>query len=222
MKQNMRWLAFAVVYGVALWSARAQDTRYYIRGGVGGSWMPDTSLKEFFGPVTPGSKVSFDPGARVTVAGGYEFTDWFAGEVETGVMVNGIDTVTDATRVDDATFSNIPFLLNARFQWPTRCPFTPYIGGGLGGAASVIDVDHLDVGGTSLQGSQATAVFAYQAFGGIRYRINERMGLSVEYRYFATTDPEWTADAVAGTPTDTLKMGGIENHSVSLVFNYQF
>jgi opacity protein-like surface antigen len=221
MKQKLRLLLGTVLLG-SLAVAPAQDTRWYFRGGVGGNWMPDTELKEFFGPVAPGSKVSFDPGISVTAVGGYEVTDWFAAEGQAGIMANRISSITGADRLDDAALSNIPLLLNARFQWPRACLLRPYIGGGLGGSATILEADHIDTGGTDLHGTQSAAVFAYDAFGGLRCRLNDHMGVSVEYRYFATTDPDWHAESSVGTATDHMRMGGVENHSVSLVFDMKF
>jgi opacity protein-like surface antigen len=225
MKPKLQMTVGAVACGLLLGSstvAWSQDTRWYFRGGVGGTWMPDTELKEFFGPVAPGTKVSFDPGINVTAVGGYEVTDWFAAEGETGIMANRISSITGADRLDDAALSNIPLLLNARFQWPGSCLLKPYLGGGLGGSAAILEADHMDIGGTDLHGTQGAAVFAYDAFGGVRCRLNDHMGISVEYRYFATTDPDWHAESTVGTATDHLNMGGVENHSVSLVFDMKF
>ena len=200
-------------------AAHAQMDRFYVKGDLGGNWTLKTDLKEFLGPVTPGSKVKFDPGVRVGIAAGYEVTDWFAAEAETGVMANSIDKVTEATRVD-ADFANVPFLLNARFHCPHMNRLAPYFGGGLGVSAAVLDADHLDINGTGIHGSDSDAVFAYQAFGGLRCRLNEHMGLSLEYHYFATTAPRWRADVDFGG--DTIRFGGIETHAVSVVFDYHF
>src|ERR1700674_1390158 len=121
MKNTFKLLALLSVCGalalVSTFPAQAQPDRLYLKADAGGNVTLDTELKEFFGPVTPGSKVKFEPGPRVGVAAGYQLTDWFAAEGEFGVMVNNISSITDATSVD-ATFSNVPFLINAKFQCP--------------------------------------------------------------------------------------------------------
>jgi len=204
--------------------ASAQQSRFYVRTDVGGQVTQDTRLLGFFGePLAPDAKVKFDPGIRLAFAGGYRVTDWFAGDVETGVMTNNISSIGGASRADNATYSNVPLLLNARFECPSsKFPLSPYIGGGFGMSASAFDCDHIDIGGTSLSGSQATVVFAYQAFGGIRYRLNDRMGLSVEYHYFATTDSSWDVDASAGTSSSKMKFGGTQTHTASIAFDFRF
>jgi len=224
MKFNVGILAaVALCSGTGIFApcaAHAQLDRFYIKGDLGGNWTVKTDLKEFLGPVTPGSKIKFDPGVRVGIAAGYEVTDWFAAEVETGVLANSIDTVTDATRVD-AGFANVPFLVNARFHCPHMNRLAPYFGGGLGVSGAVLDVDHLEINGTGIHGSDSDAVFAYQAFGGLRYKLNERMGLSLEYHYFGTTEPSWKAD-FSGFGSDKIRFGAIQTHAVSVAFDYHF
>jgi opacity protein-like surface antigen len=209
------------VTSLSLFTAAGQEHGFYLKGDLGAAWTHDPDLKEFFGPVTPGSKVKLDTGARFGAVGGYHVTDWFAAEFETGVTANSIDSITSATRVN-AVLSRVPMLLNARFEWPTKCPVTPYLGGGVGGATTIIDADPIVIGGTRLKGSDADVVFAYQAFAGLRYKINEHMGVGVEYHYLASGGPEWKADVTSGTASDRFRLSGIESHSVSVAFTYRF
>src|ERR1051326_8099623 len=86
MKKTFKFSAFyAAVCAAALLqplSTFSQIPGLYFRADGGGNITRDTELKEFFGPVTQGSKVKFDPGPRFGFAGGYFFTDWFALEGE--------------------------------------------------------------------------------------------------------------------------------------------
>ena len=206
----------------SLSTACAQIDRFYVKGDLGGNLTPDIDLKEFFGPVAPGSKIKLDPGVRAGVGAGYQVTDWFAGEVELGVYDNNVDSITGATRVHDASLANVPLLFNAKFQYPNRSPFTPYVGAGLGFSETIFDVDNVTLNGTTLHGSDSDAVFAYQAFAGLRYRLNEQMGLSLEYRYFGAESPSWHADLSFGTASDTLRFGRMQSHSLSLAFEWRF
>src|SRR5436190_15645047 len=124
-------------------SAHAQSDRVYVGANAGGVLTDSTRVKEFFGPVSAGTKVRLDPGVRVGFVGGYKLTDWFAVEGETGVTANRISSIRGGDIDGDASLANIPFLLNARLQLPRhgRCPVTPYIGGGVGGAASLISTE---------------------------------------------------------------------------------
>lgn len=203
--------------------AQSQERgRAYFDGDIGGTILPDADLEEYFGPVASGSEVKFDPGFRMGLRGGYGVTDWFAAEVETGLMVNSIDSMTGATE-DDAVFSNVPVLLNARFQFHKFDLLTPYFGLGLGFSVSGLDADNIVINGGLLDGYMSTVVFAYQGFAGLRCKINDNMGLSLEYRYFATTEPEWEADVVFGAaPSDNVRFGRIQSHVFSIAFQFRF
>jgi len=195
---------------------------FYAKADVGGNITQDADLKEFFGPVAPGTKVKFDPGFRAGLAGGYQFIDWAAAEVEVGYMENRIRSITGADRVHDAWFGNVPFLLNGKLQYPNSTPLTPYIGAGVGFSEALLSVRHIDIGGTSLHGDVNDTVFAWQAFAGLRYRLNEQMGLSLEYRYFAADAANWQADFTSGTASDTMRMGRTQTHSISVAFDFRF
>lgn len=200
----------------------SQETGFYVKGDLGGNLTQDADLKEFFGPVTPGSKVKFDPGFRAGFAGGYQALNWLAGEIELGFMENRVDSITGATHIHDVWYANVPVLFNAKVQIPTQTPFTPYLGAGAGFAESLFDVGKLEIGGTTLHGDSSDTVFAYQAFAGVRYKLNERMGLSVEYRYFVADGSKWEADFTSGTPTDFMRMGRTQTHAISLAFDFHF
>jgi opacity protein-like surface antigen len=198
--------------------SNAQIDKLYIRADAGGNWTPSTELKEFFGEsLAPNSKVKFSPGGRFAAAAGYQLTDWLSPEVETGIMANSIDSITDASRVD-AVFSNVPLLGNIRIQCPRWEQFRPYLGGGAGVSFPVLDADRIRIGGTSIHGSDADAVFAYQAFGGLRFKLNDHMGLSLEYHYFHADGARWEADFTS----DKMRLGGTETHAVSVAFDYHF
>ena len=203
-------------------SALSQGTGFYVKADAGGNITQDVDLEEFFGPVAPDTKVKFDPGPRFAFAGGYQLTPWFALEGEVGFLYNKLDSITGASRVDDAWFINVPFLVNGKFQWPNRSPITPYIGAGVGFSEVILDVDEISLGGTTLHGDNADTVFAYQAFAGLRYRINERMGLSLEYHFVAADGAQWEADFTSGTVSDRMKFGNTQTHSLSLAFDFRF
>jgi OmpA-OmpF porin, OOP family len=227
MKRTIPFPSKVLVCGMVLVAAGtlpalSQGTRFYVKADVGGNITLDADLKEFFGPVAPGTKVKFDPGFRAGATGGYQFTDWFAGEVEVGYLENRIDSITGADRVHNAWFGNVPFLVNGKLQYPNRSPLTPYIGAGVGFSEAIINVGRIDIGGTSLHGDVNDTVFAYQAFAGLRYSLNERMGLSLEYRYFAADGANWQADFTSGTASDTMRMGHTQTHAISVAFDFRF
>jgi len=206
----------------ALSISHAEQGKFYVAADAGAAVTVDTDLEEFFGvPLAPNSELTFDPGFRLGVRGGYGVTDWFDAEVETAIMVNNIDSATGATEAD-GSLANFPLLINARFQCPAFHRVSPYFGGGLGFSSTILSADELIIGTTALDGNTAGIAFAYQAFAGIRFAINERMGLSLEYHYFATTDVEMDADVSVGVPSDELKIGGTATHAATIAFDYRF
>ena len=211
----------AIIAGCTL-AAWGQSTGFYVKADAGGNITQNADLKEFFGPVAPGTKVKFDPGFRAGLAGGYQFTDWLAAEAEIGYLENRIDSITGADRIHNAWFGNVPFLVNGKLQYPNSSRLTPYMGAGVGFSEALIDVGQIDIGGTSLHGDLADTVLAYQAFAGLRYALSDRMGLSLEYRYFAADGATWRADFTAGTASDTMRMGQTQTHAVSLALDFRF
>lgn len=207
---------------LAVSPALAEKGKFYVKADAGGVVTTDTDLEEFFGQaLAPNSEVSFDPGFHLGLRGGYGVTDWFDAEVETGFSVNRIDSITGASEAD-GDVTNIPVLANARFHCPALHRISPYFGAGLGFASTVIWADDIVIGATTMDGSTSGLVFAYQAFAGVRYAINEQMGISLEYHYFGTTSAEMDAAVVVGTTSDELKLGGMSSHIVTLAFDYRF
>ena len=194
----------------------------YFQADAGGNVTEDIKLHEWFGPVTPGSKVKLDPGVRFGLTAGYDVCDWFGVEGQLGIYANKISSITDATEVHDAYFENAPFLVNAKIHLPNWYRVSPYIGAGLGGSVSVLDVDHVTINDIRLHGNDSDVVFAYQAFGGLRFMINKHMGVSVEYRFFSADAPSWTADETFGNVSDKVKFGHVFTHSASVAFDWRF
>jgi OmpA-OmpF porin, OOP family len=197
--------------------------RVYVKADGGGVVTSDTDVKEIFGPVPAGTEIEFDPGPRFGIALGYNVTDWFATELEFGILANSIKDITGAQSIE-GTFLNTPVLVNVKLQLPTGTPFTPYIGIGGGGASSVLDLDHLDYGGMHISGTASDAVYAWQAFGGFRIALNDHMGLGLEYRYFRAGAPTFEGDHgfFSDLPNDHIKFGEIESHVVSFRFDFTF
>lgn len=203
-------------------SVQAEQNHFYLQGDIGGTSASDVKLKEFFGqPIAANSEISLDPGVRVGIRGGYGVTDWLAAEIETGVSANDIDTITGATQAE-GSIANVPLLLNLRLQVPEKNRISPYVGAGFGLSSTVLSGEDIIIGGTRYDGTTADAVFAWQGFAGLRFAINDQMGLSVEYRYFRAEASNMTADITIGTPTDRVKLGRTETHSLSVAFDVRF
>lgn len=198
--------------------------RVYVGADLGGTVMHDATVNEFFGPISH-TKIRFDPGIHAGFVGGYQFTDWFSLEGETGVYANQVDSIDGASFSGNEWVEQIPLLANVRLQWPSngRCRLTPYVGGGAGGSVSIFDFENdFTLNGVEGRGSDADLVFAYQAFGGLRYAITENIDIGIEYHYFVTTGSTWRFDTFGTTPTDHIQFGGTATHVASVAVNFRF
>lgn len=225
MKRTIRFMGWMASFsGLVLFSTDSvfgQNTAFYVKGAIGPAFTENTSLREFpvIGPLS-GVKVKFDPGIQFRFAAGYQITDWLATELESGVTYNNIKSITAADQAD-GSLANVPILANLVVQCPRSHRFVPYLGGGLGGSTAILRAHDLVLNGVVLSGAQSDAVFAYHGFAGIRYNINDRMGVSIAYRYFGTTAPAWDAD-VEGGGTGKTRFGDNKTHSVTAAFTFNF
>jgi opacity protein-like surface antigen len=184
---------------------------FYAGADVGGAIAESTSLREF-PDAPPGGNVRFHTGARLSLNGGYRFTDWFSLGAETGFIVNEIKGA-------DAALVQAPFLGVVEFRLPNKSPVEPFIGGGPGVSFSMLGIndDSLN-GGTDVDGADSDAVFAWQAYGGLRVKLNDHLALGAVYKYFAAEAASW---AVENTSQD-VRFGRARVHSVSVVFTANF
>ena len=222
MRTTVHFSIVIALLGLFSPGAHAQMQRWYAFADAGGNVTTDTDLKSFFGePLAPDAKIKFDPGIRFGAGAGFRVTQWLGTEFQSGFYGNEIKSMSDASRVD-AWFYNVPLIANVRLECPRWDFFRPYIGGGAGVSFPTLDADRIEIGGTSMHGSDTDEVFAYQAFGGLRFKLNDQMGLSLEYRYFHADDAEWKAEFSSGTGSDKLRFGATDTHSLSIVFDYRF
>ena len=183
----------------------------YFNAALGGSVAADTKLREFPG-ATPGGKVKFEPGVALDIGGGFKFNEWLLVGGQTGFLINGI-------KGSDADLTQWPILANVELRFPNNSPLVPFIGGGPGIAFSTIHLDHDNInGGSNIDGSDSTAVFAWHAYGGIRYKINESMSVGVSYKYFWAEKSEWEVD----NSFQDIRFGESHIHVISANFSMGF
>ncbi len=204
--------------------ATAEQNRFYLKADVGGTSSEDVQLREYFGqPIAVNSMIELDPGIRLGLRAGYGITDWLATELETGVTANNIEMITGAVQ-SDGSLAQVPFLLNLRLHVPDQCRFAPYAGAGVGLASTILTGDDIQIGPLLFEGSAADTVFAWQAFAGVNFAINERLNLGIEYRYFRADPASVDADDFVGLPppSDRIRLGRSETHSLSVALTLRF
>jgi opacity protein-like surface antigen len=192
--------------------AVAQDRGFYFNADAGVALADDVSVESFLG--ARGGDLELDPGMRLSVAGGYNFCEYFGLQAETGFIFNSIDG-SDG----DAALSHVPLLLDAVFRYDKpNSRWVPFVGAGLGGDLSVISFDQVHYGGGVLDGSDSSLVFAWQLFGGVRFKLNDRMSLGGGYKFYSADGAEWNVEHTSrDIETDTARV-----HSILVDFNMKF
>ena len=124
---------------------------------------------------------------------------------------------------DNTSLANVPFLGNLVLQCPTKLGIVPYLGGGLGVVFSTFDTDNFADGSNSVSGNDTDAVFAYQAFAGLRYKINERMFVDLGYKYLGAEGPRYHVEPLFfGGASGDLRLSAIHTHSIAFSFTLKF
>jgi opacity protein-like surface antigen len=189
----------------------AQEHGIYFNADGGPALTEDAKLKENPG-AGGGGDVEFDPGVRFSFGGGYRFTEWFSVGGESGVIVNGIDGA-------DAVVTQAPFLANLELRWPNKSRLVPFIGGGPGFSFSGISIDEDNLGGGSnVDGSASDVVFAWQVYGGVRFKLADNMSLGAAYKYFDAGSPTWEVEDSA----DDIRFGKLRTHAFVASFSMSF
>lgn len=190
----------------------------YLNAGAGVAIADDVDLKDFLGAPPAGTKVEFDPGFRLSLAGGYNFNEYFGTELETGFIYNNIKGVTGTGDVD-ASLSHVPIMANLvlRCDRP-ESRWVPFLGGGAGGDLSILTIDEAP----TLDGTEGDLNFAWQAFGGLRYKITENMSIGASYKFYSVDKASWDVESGGTTFSDAIKIGWANTHNVLIDFNLKF
>jgi outer membrane protein OmpA-like peptidoglycan-associated protein len=212
-------LALAALAMIAVGNAHAQTPGWYVGGE--GSWSHLNDQKAT--ATTPGTstplKIHPGEGFAGGVNGGFEFQSGLRLEGEVVYRRHDEKSATSAgvTAPTHGSLDNLAIMGNAFYDFNNVTRFTPYVGAGVGGARLHLD----DFNATGSPGSLSADDWrlAYQGIAGVRYTIDPHWSASLDYRYFATTDPKFSG-TVLGTPS-SLKTD-YRTHNVMLGVAYHF
>ncbi len=226
-KRILGLLSAAAFIGVAAGAQAAGG--WYVSGGVGPAFLQDSSSTATDPSLgTADFDTEFDPGFGVHGAVGHSW-DGFRLEGEVSYRKNDVDTLTvtsttgaiSSLNLDtlgsfdaDGDVSALGFMANAWYDFDTGSPWKPFIGGGVGTAR--ISLNDISSSTISLADDE-DQVFAYQAGAGIGYELTPTVIVSLGYRFFGTSDPEFTA--VNGTTTFD---GEYRSHNVEVGVRFLF
>jgi len=222
----MRWLAvgFASLLAgqVCAQEKERYEPIYRAWAEAGALFSQSTDLHGFPGS-TGASKLETDPGFRVGVGSGSALVPYFSLDWEIALLANSIKKASGLEKFD-GTITQVPFLVNGTLQYESPSGITPFVGVGIGAAASAINVDKARNGTTEFEGSDYDFVFAWQLAGGVKYAVNRRLGLGVLYKFLWTGDAKWEVDNDSPSATGDAKLDvdGMRSHAILAFVSYRF
>jgi opacity protein-like surface antigen len=191
--------------GLATSSVHAGDPGWFLTGDVGPSFAHDLSVSSSgpfgLGPATT-TRLSFRPGVRLDLDGGYRFDDSWALNLEVGYIYNSVKFATSTTSTSTG-LHQVPILVDGIYTLPFKWPVKPYVGAGLGLVASTLNGSE-DVSG------------AGQLLAGLKFEINPQMDISLEYKLLGTTKHNWNSILSTDEGSRTI------NNSVLASFTIKF
>ncbi len=133
-------------------------------------------------------------------------------EIETSGHASSVNTFSRLAdgkmqKGSEGELSSFAVLANLYYDFKQRGKYTPYIGAGVGAAYVEFDDYGTDANPNIL--SDNGSGLAYQGIAGFEYELHERIGITAEYRYFATSDIEMTT-TLGSNPVDV----PYRNHSL--------
>ncbi len=204
-------LAFSILTALSFLGHEACGQGFQISAHGGGAFAEDVKVERFLVPV--GRNAKLEPGGRIGVTAGYNFTKMFGVEVETGLIANEFKDM-------DASLAHVPMLANFVVRYEAAgSKWTPYAGAGAGGDVSILAIDNQRApNGARVDGTGGDVVFAWQAFAGVRYKYNEKCSVGAAYRFYSAEAAEWKVENSPGT----IQTGRALVHSVNVDFTVSF
>ncbi|WP_416898425.1 MAG: OmpA family protein [Minwuia sp.] len=191
---------------VAALPAQAELWGPYVSGGVLGSFAPDQTLRN-----SALSPMDFKAGYGGSAAVGYQFPSGIRLEGEAAYRHNGLNEIGGVNASGYLGAGSL--MANVLFELDNDMGIYPYFGGGIGGAIlnindgnanNVVVLDDRDV------------VLAYQGLAGIAFALSPNLSLIGEYRYFRTSEADFSNAAGATVTTD------FTSHTAMLGLRYRF
>jgi opacity protein-like surface antigen len=151
---------------------------------------------------------------------GYAFGMGFRLEGEASYRRNSVKSLTvQGEGKNDGTYSRnghmaaFAVMGNGWYDFGLFDRVSAHVGGGIGVAFVTLKTNNVAVNGGPRTVNDTETVFAYQAGGGFAYDIGGGVMLGLDYRYFATLDPNFKAERSINSSSG--KVGGeYRSHNV--------
>jgi OmpA-OmpF porin, OOP family len=215
------------ILSLMVWAtpSTAEDNTYFkLSGGV--NWMADADYDvpaispivltstQSMGPVVIGAiGKSFDSGLKLEGELSYRSNDFDDIKATGTTTVSGVTlTGTNVPVALKGDVTSIGLMGNVVFDFAKDEKFHPFILAGVGGAQ--VSINDASSGGSALVDDDDFVV-AYQFGAGLNYDISDEMMIGISYRYFGTTNPEFTG-------SDGSTTFDMENQSHSVLLGITF
>ena len=187
--------AIGMISGGTIASAQDLFSGLYLSGGAGVNFLNDITLTPGTTSINP-RVLDFETGFVGSVALGTMIGQHFRAEGELSFRHNDVESVTVQNEgpqgFNGGEATAFAVMLNGWFDLPTGTNFTPYVGGGIGGAEISINADTNAAGPCLSAPSSCVAVdfdgsdfvFAFQLGTGVAFGAAGGPQLTLDYRYF--------------------------------------
>jgi len=201
----MRRIQCLMLLGLlAALTSQAQAGGIYMGGSAGLAYRPDTFLTS---PSLGTERMVFAQGLAVGGFVGYDFGNRL--RLETEIFYRENEIRTGGGNAPQAGTSSLMF--NGYYDLPLTGSFDVYFGGGLGVGTAELTTISL---GQNIDENKS--VFAYQLETGVGWNFNSNFNLSLGYRFFDATDPEFEL------PTGARVRMELSNHEFIFKLRYRF
>lgn len=178
---NKKWLIGLVVALLTAGLAASVSAGPYVAGNFGLVAVSDATLTS----PAPSGKMSTNPGFGFMAAIGNGF-DNLRAEVEVAYRSNDLDKVYSTP--SSGKITSLSGMGNLLFDLDLSESVRPFLGAGMGLA-------NLDTNDNNLNNAN-DLVFAYQIIAGLGLPLSHVTTLDLQYRYFATTNPDFDGKEV--------------------------
>ena len=220
MKKSVNTIKLAVVAGAVLlktaqMNAAEVGSNFYIEAAAGPSFVQGTTIHSSWAPGASGT-ANFNTGIRGDLLLGYKLNESLALEFQTGAIYNTIDNLSIGgfvvgSRYGSADAYQVPILANVVYTKAINEKLTAYVGAGLGGVDTTVNVSD-ELGNFS----DSSFDFAYQAKTGVKYHLTQNATVGIGYEFLGTTGSSWTFGDV---PINT---DGVFTHAIMASFAWAF
>lgn len=178
----------AIVAAALLLGLNTASAQVYIEAHGGWNLAHDSDIDD---PVDVFEELSYDSGFAVGGAVGYQLSPNWRVEGEVTYRRNEVDEfkISGTDFNADGDVDSVAVMANGYYDFANSSLWTPYIGAGIGTA--IVSFNDIEANGVKAIDDDDT-VFAFQVGVGLGLEVTPNMTLSLDYRFFGTTDAEVT------------------------------